>query len=522
MPHQLSRFTKTVLGLAAAALVTAVTAQGGAGATAEQAMAFERQDFGVPPTKQLHDGPMHGPTPAGIPGGQVVTTPGLVALLQGRRAPYVVFDVLGGPEALPGAVPAVWMSQPGSFDDATQRQLVQTLGQLAQGRKDVVLVFYCLSRECWMSYNAALRAVRAGFTNVLWYRGGIEAWKQAGLPTAPAQPGAATAQAPGNPSGGGSPQAWPQPPRSERQPGAPLPPGFQRVAPVAAGAPGATGATGAPGVRQAGGKAPGPGGELRIGQTPFFSYAQPPGWRIGEQGQFALTQIAPDNRALTLMVGNAGMPIGYPPDRFAYEKLSAMQPQKLQLGAPQQAAPAAGFRQAFAFPVSYVAGGVAYRGVAKVSIAPAYDSATMALTAALSSAEQWSGYAAWLPQVAELVSATNGAAFGARGIMAQNLRNSMAYSQAAQEYRSWSQQNWQGVVDARNHSVDRRNAALRENLGGVQTYADPYGGAPRELPLTNKYYWVDAQGQVLGTDDPGANPNAGSTVEWRRMERVAR
>ena len=33
-----------------------------------------------------------------------------------------------------------------------------------------------------MSYNASLRAIALGYTNVLWYRGGIEAWKQAGLP----------------------------------------------------------------------------------------------------------------------------------------------------------------------------------------------------------------------------------------------------------------------------------------------------------------------------------------------------
>jgi 3-mercaptopyruvate sulfurtransferase SseA len=38
-----------------------------------------------------------------------------------------------------------------------------------------------------MSYNAALRAINLGYTNVLWYRGGIEAWQQAGLPVQPAQ-----------------------------------------------------------------------------------------------------------------------------------------------------------------------------------------------------------------------------------------------------------------------------------------------------------------------------------------------
>jgi hypothetical protein len=34
----------------------------------------------------------------------------------------------------------------------------------------------------------------------------------------------------------------------------------------------------------------------------FFSYALPEGWRVGEDGQFALTLIAPDNKAITMMV----------------------------------------------------------------------------------------------------------------------------------------------------------------------------------------------------------------------------
>ena len=57
-------------------------------------------------TQQLHDGPMHGPTPASIPGGQLITTKGLAALVQGRQAPFILFDVLGEPEMLPDAVPA--------------------------------------------------------------------------------------------------------------------------------------------------------------------------------------------------------------------------------------------------------------------------------------------------------------------------------------------------------------------------------------------------------------------------------
>jgi PQQ-dependent catabolism-associated CXXCW motif protein len=155
----------------------------GGQANLDQMMQMERQDFGVQPTKQLYSGQMHGPTPASIPGGQVITTKGLVALVQGNQSPYLLFDVLGGVETLPGALPASAASQPGNFADQTQQQFGAFLQQRTGGRKDIPLIFYCLSTQCWMSYNAALRAINMGYTNVLWYRGGIEAWKMAGLPT---------------------------------------------------------------------------------------------------------------------------------------------------------------------------------------------------------------------------------------------------------------------------------------------------------------------------------------------------
>jgi hypothetical protein len=263
------------------------------------------------------------------------------------------------------------------------------------------------------------------------------------------------------------------------------------------------------------------GPSLRLANTQFFSYALPQGWRVGENGQFALTLVAPDNKAITVMVGNAGLPVNYPPGQFVYEKLSAMRPQNLQVGPARQAAPIAGFARAYQFDVSYSAQGIPSRGTVKCHVAPAYDTAVMAMTAALSAASQWQGYAGWLPLVADQVSATNGAAFGMRGIMAQNLRNSMAYAEAARKYREWSQKNWQQVTDQRNASEDRKRFYERENLGGVQTYDNPFGGAPVELPLTYKYYWIDSQGEILGTDDPSATPDTGSS-EWRRMPRHKR
>jgi len=141
---------------------------------------MERQDFGVPPTQQLHSGPMHGPTPASITGGQTITTKGLVELIKGQQVPVLILDVLGGPEIIPGAQFAVPAHQGGSFDDPVQQQFGKYLQQATRGNKEHPLVLYCLSPHCWMSYNAALRAIHLGYTNVLWYRGGIDSWKQAG------------------------------------------------------------------------------------------------------------------------------------------------------------------------------------------------------------------------------------------------------------------------------------------------------------------------------------------------------
>jgi hypothetical protein len=263
--------------------------------------------------------------------------------------------------------------------------------------------------------------------------------------------------------------------------------------------------------------------ELVIERGKFFSYALPQGWRLGEDGPFALSLAAPDGKAFTAMVGNAGFFPNYPPDRFIFEKMSALQPQNLRVSQGRRAAPVAGFTQAFEYDVQYQARGISMRGVVKCHVATSYDTAVMAMTAAISEASQWEGYASWLPKVAEQISALNGGAFGARGIMAQNLQNSQAYGEAAREYRDWSQKNWQQVVDQRNTSQDKNNFAVRENLGGVQTYVNPYDAkVPLELPGTYKHYWVNPQGRVMGSDDPSVNPNVGSTEEWKQLPRYQR
>ncbi len=138
----------------------------------------EMQDFGVPPQAQLQS-TMHGPTPTSIPGGQVITTDRLLGLYsQAQQNGLLVFHVLGPGPTLPNAQNAAPASQPGSFNDQTQQEFGNYLRQVTQGNNARPLVFYCQSTQCWMSYNAALRAINMGFSQVYWYRGGIEAWQQ--------------------------------------------------------------------------------------------------------------------------------------------------------------------------------------------------------------------------------------------------------------------------------------------------------------------------------------------------------
>lgn len=143
----------------------------------------ELQDFGVPAQAQLHDGAMHGPTPTSIPGGRLITTVELAAMLQqnqGQANGTLLFHVLGSPPMIPGAIQAAPASAPGNFSDQTQQEFGQFLQQATQGNRARPMVFYCQSTQCWMSYNAALRAINMGYSSVLWYRGGIEAWQQSG------------------------------------------------------------------------------------------------------------------------------------------------------------------------------------------------------------------------------------------------------------------------------------------------------------------------------------------------------
>ena len=139
----------------------------------------EDRDWNVAPTKAYRTDDYHGPTPRQIPGGRVVSTYELSQMMHQQPRPYVI-DVLGGGthRTIAGAF---WMIGAGAGDmnREEEKRFVEAMGKFAGGNKNQALVFFCVDSQCWLSYNAALRAIAAGYTNVIWYRGGVAAWRQA-------------------------------------------------------------------------------------------------------------------------------------------------------------------------------------------------------------------------------------------------------------------------------------------------------------------------------------------------------
>jgi rhodanese-related sulfurtransferase len=48
--------------------------------------------------------------------------------------------------------------------------------------KTAPVIFSCNGPECWKSYKAASAALKVGYKQVYWFRGGIPEWKTKGLP----------------------------------------------------------------------------------------------------------------------------------------------------------------------------------------------------------------------------------------------------------------------------------------------------------------------------------------------------
>ena len=141
------------------------------------------------------------PVPCTLAGATVVSTEALRLRIE-RDAPLLV-DVLPSPrrpeglaKGTPWLPPArrnipgtVWLPNTGFGELPVEEEnyLRANLERLTGGDRARTIVFYCLA-ECWMSWNAARRAVAWGYASVIWYPDGTDAWEAAGLPLEESSP----------------------------------------------------------------------------------------------------------------------------------------------------------------------------------------------------------------------------------------------------------------------------------------------------------------------------------------------
>jgi PQQ-dependent catabolism-associated CXXCW motif protein len=142
-----------------------------------------------------------GDVPATLRGATVVTTPQLAAMVAADHP--ILIDVLPAPVPPPDSRPgmprlpiphrdipgSLWLPETGrgALSPPTETRFQAALRAATGGKMNAPVVFYCLSK-CWMSWNAAKRAVAYGYRHVIWYPDGADGWQAAGMATAIAQP----------------------------------------------------------------------------------------------------------------------------------------------------------------------------------------------------------------------------------------------------------------------------------------------------------------------------------------------
>lgn len=87
------------------------------------------------------------------------------------------------------------------------------------------------------------------------------------------------------------------------------------------------------------------------------------------------------------------------------------------------------------------------------------------------------------------------------------------------EYRAEIEERHRQAWEEKAAAQDRQNFAMREILGGLETYANPFEGRAVEVPAGYAAAWASDDGKVLLTHDVNLDPRPGSAARWARMDR---
>ena len=135
------------------------------------------------------------PTPATLQGATVITTEEARTHWQKHDALFIdVLPQAPKPVGLPTGT--IWRPKPrndipgsiwlpdtgyGALAPVMEKYFEHGLQQATAGDQAQLIVFYCQA-NCWMSWNAAKRAMALGYTRVAWYPDGTDGWAMDHLP----------------------------------------------------------------------------------------------------------------------------------------------------------------------------------------------------------------------------------------------------------------------------------------------------------------------------------------------------
>ena len=192
----------SIMALLTALLLTAIAATG---ADAEQRPTEAAPENTAPAEPaEYRVGDYRSPTPLTLRGATVTSSAEAMALWKANGAVFI--DVMPRPRKPDNLPPetlwhipehlnipgSAWLPNTGNgvLAPAAAAYFQEQLERLTAGNRMAPLLFYCL-RHCWMSWNAAKRAIALGYPCVYWFPDGADGWTEAGgtlTPSEPAQP----------------------------------------------------------------------------------------------------------------------------------------------------------------------------------------------------------------------------------------------------------------------------------------------------------------------------------------------
>jgi PQQ-dependent catabolism-associated CXXCW motif protein len=169
----------TILLLAASIIGLAQPALAG---TVQEPAGYRMDDYRAPVPDKLH-------------GARVVATAEAEELWRKKKAVFLdVMPFTPKPANLPAGtiwrdkvrndIPgSLWLANVGygALSPETEAYFRQALEKVTGNDKSRPILFYCMT-GCWMSWNAAKRAVEWGYSSVIWYPLGADGWEKKGLP----------------------------------------------------------------------------------------------------------------------------------------------------------------------------------------------------------------------------------------------------------------------------------------------------------------------------------------------------